>query len=171
MRKLLQTLCVLISASAIFFGCTENKKTDEFPQTPPEEVVMRFYELIAEGGKITSQEALILVSDRYRTFDINDFRRWTQDFDKESKIEIAETILPTAPNESGDMVAVVKINVKTPSIFGGYFTTTSRMNLILDEETNSWKIDFMADTIDESEFLEAPTEVKAENMETEGEKQ
>jgi hypothetical protein len=153
--------CASVLAFALTYGCTK-EQTGKFPQTPPDKVVERFYDLLAEGGKLANREALMMVSTKYRSLGTDNFRKWTQSFNKETKFKVVETVLPAKPNGSGDWVAAVKLEVKTPSKFGDYFTTTSRVNLILDKEENKWKIDFMADSIDESEFLNAPEDARAD---------
>ncbi len=150
----------LVLAVGLFHGCTKNE-TAKFPDTAPDEVVERFYGLLGEGGKLSIREAHTMVSTKYRVMDQNDFRRWTENFNKETKYKALETNLPAARNEDGDWVATVKLEVKSPSSFGDYFATTSKVNLILDSEDNKWKIDFMADSIDESGFLSAPAEARA----------
>ena len=102
-----------------------------------------------------------MVSTKYRGLDPNDFRKWTDTYNRDSKISIMETVVPVAPDSKGDMVAKVIMEVQTPSTFGDYFSTTSNVNLILDKDSNEWKIDFMADTIDESEYLNAPAEANS----------
>lgn len=151
----------LVLAFGLFHGCTKNE-TSMFPDTPPAEVVEHFYGLIAEGGKLSSREALMMASTKYRVLDQNDFRRWTESFNKETKYKVISTDLPTAPNKDGYWIASVKMEVRSPSSFGDFFTTTSTVNLILDKKNNVWKIDFMAESIDESDFLNAPAEARAE---------
>jgi len=152
--------CTLVLAIVLSYGCAK-EKSNRFPDTPPGKVVEHFYELLGEGGKLSSREALTMVSTRYRALDADNFRKWTQSYNSEARFEVIETALPTKPDKNGDWVAVVKLEVKTPSMFGDHFTTTSKINLILDKDVNRWKIDFMADAIDESEFLNAPAEAKA----------
>lgn len=161
MRISIRFIVSVVLAIGLFYGCTKNE-TARFPDTPPAEVVEHFYGLIGEGGKLSIREALTMVSTKYRVMDQNDFRRWTERFSSDTKYKVLKTDLPAARNKGGDMIAAVKLEVKTPSSFGDYFVTTSQVNLILDTEDNRWKIDFMADSIDESAFLTAPAEARVE---------
>jgi len=145
---------------AVYIGCS-GKKASSMPATPPDQVVLHFYDLLKDGGKIANREAFNMVSTKYRGLDPNDFRKWTDTYNRDSKISIMETVVPVAPDSKGDMVAKVIMEVQTPSTFGDYFSTTSNVNLILDKDSNEWKIDFMADTIDESEYLNAPAEANS----------
>jgi hypothetical protein len=159
MKNSIRIIGMLVLAFGLFQGCTKTK-TAKFPDTPPAEVVERFYGLISEGGKLSNREALMMVSTKYRVMDQNNFRRWTESFGKDVKYKVLETTLPSAPDKDGDWIASVKLEVQTPSSFGDYFSTTSKVNLVLDKEENMWKIDFVGDSIDESEFLNAPAEAK-----------
>lgn len=154
--RLLAAAVVVLVALA----CSKADKKVEFPETPPDQVALRFFDLLSKGGKLTTMEAQSMVSTAYMEYDPDDFRRWTSSYSADSRIKVLETILPEKPNERGEWVASVMLEVKTPSSFGDYFTTHSRMNLILDQEANEWKIDFMGDTIDESHFREAPAEAR-----------
>jgi len=124
---------------------------------------MKFFDLLAQSGKLTNREALTMLSSSRQEINQDSFRRWTESFSSDTKVKVVKTILPEKPNDRGEMVAVVMLEAESPSTFGGTFTTTSRMHLILDEEANEWKIDYMGDTIDESEFKKAPADVKAED--------
>jgi len=143
-------------------GCTKTleKKT---PKTPPGQVVLKFFDLLAAGGKLSNREALTMLSNARQEINQDSFRRWTESFSPDTKIKIVKTILPKKPNDRGEIVAVVLLESEIPSSFGGTFTTTSRMHLILDEEANEWRIDYMGDTIDESDFKKAPADAKAED--------
>lgn len=109
---------------------------------------------------MTNLEALKLVSTKYSEVSPDNFRKWTESYTKGMTFKTKETIMPKEPNSKGDMVATVKLEVQSPSVFGGTFSSTSQINLILDEKKNEWKIDFMADTIDEEQFRKAPAEAK-----------
>jgi len=107
------------------------------------------------------KEAHQMLTDRFGPVDPNSFRKWVQEFEKGTKIKILETQTPKEKTKGGFFLAIVKMEVATPSIFGEPFISTSQMNLVLDEKTNEWKIDFLAQTIDyENEFKKAPVEAK-----------
>jgi len=115
-----------------------------------------FFKLLQDPGRLSNQEALKMVSTKYIDMSPDSFRKWTENFSSsESKIKIVGTILPKERTKSGDWVATVNLEIQTPSLFGDYFTSTSKLNLILDEKEKEWKIDFIADTIDESQFMTA----------------
>ncbi|VAX16519.1 hypothetical protein MNBD_NITROSPINAE03-494 [hydrothermal vent metagenome] len=148
-------------------GCTSKKEEAVLPATTPDKVVLRFFDLIAEGGKLTTMEAMKMISPKTSRIDLNTFRKWTQEFSKESKVKIVETIIRKQRDKDGNMMANVRMEVLTPSIFGGDFTSTSNMNLILNEEANKWEIDFLAQTVNEDDFLKAPKDARAVPLEPE----
>ena len=45
--------------------------------------------------------------------------------------------------------AIVTIEYQMPSSFGGIYTVRTAVHLNVDEETNSWKLDFRGDTDDQ----------------------
>lgn len=141
-------------------GC-DQKSANKLPATPPDQVVMRFFDLLSEGGKLTNKEAHQMISARYGDVDPDTFRRWTENFDNRSKVTITETKIADTPDKNGEIIATVLMKIATPSLFGGEFTTTSRMNLLLDKERNVWRIDFLAQTIDEEAYRNGPAEARA----------
>jgi hypothetical protein len=150
-------MAAIITVAAI--ACSKGSASKK-PATPPDQVVTKFFELLSDGGKLTNLEALKMVSAKYTEVTPDNFRRWTENYTKETSFKIKEIITPKEPNSKGDMVVIVKLEVQSPSTFGGTFSTTSQMNLILDEKSNEWKIDFMAETIDEEPFRKMPAEAK-----------
>ncbi len=140
-------------------SCTQ-KQEMKFPEMSPDKVVMRFYDLLGDSGKLTNKEAFQMIDGNDGGIDQNTFRKWTENFSSESKITITETKLPDKPNENGDYIAIVKMEIDTPSFFGGTFKTTSQMNLILDQAEMKWRIDFLAQTINEDDFRSASPEAK-----------
>jgi hypothetical protein len=154
-KVILLTGIITVSVHACSKGSNSQK-----PTTPPDQAVTKFFGLISEGGKLTNLEALKMVSTKYTDVNPDNFRRWTENYTKETSFKIKETIIAKEPNSKGDMLAMVKMEVQTPSTFGGTFSTTSQINLILDEKTNEWKIDFLAETIDEEQFRKMPAEAK-----------
>lgn len=150
-------MAVIITVAAV--ACSKGSSSPK-PATPPDQVVTKFFQLLSEGGKLTNLEALKMVSTKYSEVSPDNFRKWTESYTKEISFKAKETIIPKEPNSKGDMVATVKLEVLSPSTFGGTYSTTSQINLILDEKTNEWKIDFMADTIEEDQFRTAAAEAK-----------
>jgi len=131
---------------------------------PPEKVVLKFYSLLGQGGKLTLKEAHGMVSQKYGHVDPDSFRKWVQDFEKGTKIKIVDVDVPKERNKGGVYVASVRMEVATPSLFGDAFISTSRMNLVLDEELNEWKIDFLAETNKyENDYKNEPLEAKADS--------
>lgn len=156
-------LFLLIAFSVITaIGCSKGTVSKK-AATPPDQVVTKFFELLAEGGKLTNLEALKMVSTKYGDVSPDNFRKWTENYTKETSFKIKETTIAKEPNSKGDLLATVKLEVETPSTFGGTFTSTSQMNLILDEKANEWKIDFVAETINEEQFRNMPAEARAAN--------
>ncbi len=152
MKYVLRTFIWPLLATIVFIGCT--KPQAKFPEAKPEEVASRFFKLLADGGRLSNQEAFKMVSTKYGVMDIDSFRKWTENYGTaQSKIKVLQAVLPAKPNKSGDWIAVVKLEVNTPSIFDANFKTSSQVNLILDQKANEWQIDFNADTIDESTFV------------------
>ncbi len=151
-RLLLCALLIVVVAS----GCTKNKKA-KFPDIPPQEVAVRFFRLLADGGRLTLQEAQKMVSTKYGVISEDNFRKWTENFGStKNTIKVVKSVLPQAPNKKGEWIATVNLEVKTPSMFSDSYTSTSQINFILDEKENEWKVDFMGDTLDEAQFKAAP---------------
>jgi len=137
---------LLIGLLFAFIGCGSKV---ELPKETPEEVVKKFYSLLSQKGKGSASAAHKMISTKYRSLDEDAFRRWTEAYDIDTKIRVIESSISNKKDKRGDIIARVKIEFSTPSIFGGSFTSTSNTNLILDEKEKTWKIDFTAETIDE----------------------
>jgi len=150
-------------------ACTNGSKTSGKPQKSPDVVVTEFFKLLADGGRLANQEAQKMIANKYGEIAPDVFRKWTRGYSPESKISVVETLQSKEKTKDGDLLALVKLKIETPSIFGDPFVSSSSINLILDEETNSWKIDFLAQTIDESEFrkvnMTAGLELEKDNLE------
>lgn len=118
---------------------------DVKPAEAPEEVVKKFYAYVKEGGPTTLNEAYRLCDLRPGTLDEGRFKETVTKYPKDLEVKVLGTTIDDKKN-----IAVVSIECKTASSFGGYMTTTSDLNLSLDKETKSWKIDFVGDTYEES---------------------
>ena len=118
-------------------GCS---KTSNQPAEAPEDVVKKFYAYIKEGGPTTLGEAYKLCSTKHYVQPEDRFRDTVSKFSKDMKVNVLGSKIMKDK-------AVVKIECKVPSVFGGDFVQESDINLDLDEKTNSWKIDFTGETL------------------------
>ena len=116
------------------------------PEQSPESVVEKFYEYISEskirGGTLLIREAFKLTSGGQSRYDQAKFleviNRYPSGFNA--------TIIKANIHEQH---AEVAIEYKMASTFGGAYTINSVIPLIVDEKTNTWKIDFRGDTDDQ----------------------
>lgn len=163
MKFAIRLFICLFLAAAVSPACKNTSV--KFPVVTPEEVAAKFFRLLADGGRLSNQEAHKMVSTKYGDVSPDNFRRMTENFQSTtSKIKVVQATLPKDVNKHGDWVAMVKLEVKTPSRFGDDFITSSQINLILDEESHEWQIDYNAETIDESSFMKAPQEANGTEL-------
>lgn len=160
------SVAFLVALVTCLAACDTSTKTST-PTDTPEKVILRFFSLLADGGKLSNREALTMISTAYGPVNPDSFRRWTEKFTNETKIKVVSTDVAKVKNKHDDLVATVNLEVLTPSIFGGDFATTSTIHLILDEKTNNWKIDFLALSVNEDSFKKEPAEAKIEEGEAE----
>lgn len=138
-RYLFAFFAVIMLFSA---GCKSNEVK---PAESPEEVVKKFYSYIKEGGPTTLNEAYRLCDLRPGTLDESRFKETVTRYPKDLEVKILGTAIDDKKN-----IAVVSIECRTASSFGGYLTTTTDLNLSLDKEAKAWKIDFVGDTYEET---------------------
>ncbi len=144
---------LLLSSLVVFAlnGCSEPEKST-LPAETPQQVVEKFFSYLQSGGKRTLEEAHKLTNSSSQSVQSDSFRRWTEMYDPDTEITVLKSRILEQPSKAGEKVAEVTIGFKVPSAFGGFMDSTSLMHLTLDRETNSWKIDFLAETIDEEVF-------------------
>ena len=105
----------------------------------PDEVVKKFYSYIGEGGSSSLAEAYKLISTTHFTLTEDKFNGIVLNYPKGMAVKIlGSKVLQDR--------AVVTIEYKIASAFGGDFTATTDINLDLDEKSKSWKIDFTGET-------------------------
>lgn len=126
--------------AAFWAGCS---KKPSLPEEKPEEVVKKFYAYIKEGGTTTLGEAFRLTK-KSNLFE-DEFKKIVSDYPKEMEVKVLGSKIDEEKN-----IATVAIEYKTPSSFGGFMVANTDINLVVDPETNSWKIDFTGDTRDEN---------------------
>lgn len=122
-------------------GCGEKRIT---PSEKPEDVVKKFYAFIKEGGPTTLTEAYKLVDSR-NNVDEGSFKQTVSNYPKDMDVKVVKSTV----NDEKD-IAVVTIEYRTESSFGGYITTNTDVNLTLDKEKRAWKIDFAGDSYEET---------------------
>ena len=142
MKKLtfLAMVIVFSSISLLISGCS---RTSNQPAESPEDVVKKFYAYVQEGGPTTLGEAYKLCSSKYYKLSEDRFKDIVSKYSKDMRVNVIGSKIVKDR-------AVVKIECKVPSSFGGDFVQESDVNLDLDEKTNSWKIDFTGETQPES---------------------
>ncbi len=138
----------------ILFSLQSCSKVDKqnLPEETPRQVVEKFYSYLKKGGKRTLVEAQRLTVLKESSSSARLFRNWTVHYHADTEVIVLESRILDKPAKDGSTIAEVQMSVKVPSTFGGFHETTSLMHLILDKETNSWKIDFFAETVDEENF-------------------
>jgi len=116
------------------------------PEQSPEVVVEKFYEYISEskirGGSLLIREAFKLTSGDQSRYGQAKFLEVINNYPAGFKATIVKT-------EIQDGRAEVAIEYDMASSFGGAYKVGAVVPLIVDEETNTWKIDFRGDTDDQ----------------------
>ncbi|MEK7850757.1 MAG: hypothetical protein AAB275_02635 [Deltaproteobacteria bacterium] len=105
----------------------------------PEDVVKKFYAYVGEGGSSSLAEAYKLISTKNFTLTEDKFKGIVLNYSKGMAVKIVGT-------KVFDDRAVVTIEYKIASTFGGEFTSITDINLDLDLKSKSWKIDFTGET-------------------------
>lgn len=137
-----EDIFLLISLVFVFGGCSANGNSASMKGSEkPEDVVRKFYSYIAEGGPTTLHEAYKLIStSRYKMRE-EQFKGIVANYSKNMQVNILGS------NIKNDF-AVVTIEYRVPSAFGGDFVSQSELHLDLDKATRTWKIDFTGETYD-----------------------
>ncbi|MCP4315444.1 MAG: hypothetical protein GY789_05295 [Hyphomicrobiales bacterium] len=128
--------------AAINFGYQETP----LPEETAVSVVERFYEYVSEakirGGNLLINEAYKLTSGDQSRTDQALFLGIVNRYPPGFKAEIIESRVQ-------DKHAIVTIEYKMPSSFGGIYAVRTPVHLNLDQERNTWKLDFRGDTDDQ----------------------
>ncbi len=128
--------------AAINFGYQETP----LPEETAVSVVERFYEYVSEakirGGNLGINEAYKLTSGDQSRTDQALFLGIVNRYPPGFKAEIIESRVQ-------DKHAIVTIEYKMPSSFGGIYAVRTPVHLNLDQERNTWKLDFRGDTDDQ----------------------
>ena len=105
----------------------------------PEEVVKRFYAFIGEGGPSSLDEAYRLLNTGKFAISEDRFKNIVTNYPKDLRVNVIK-------GKVDEGQAVVPIEYKVASSFGGDYTVKSDVILNLDENAKSWLIDFRGDS-------------------------
>ncbi len=143
------------SFAAINFAYLEKP----LPEETAVSVVEKFYEYVSEakirGGSLLISEAYKLTSGAQSRTDQALFLGIVNRYPPGFKVEIVESGVQGRH-------AIVTIEYQMPSSFGDIYTVRTDVYLGVDEETNTWKLDFRGDTDDQ----DRETIIKAMQSET-----
>ena len=116
------------------------------PEQSPEVVVEKFYEYVSEakirGGSLLIREAFKLTSGDQSRYGQAKFLEVINNYPAGFKATIVKSDIQ-------GWRAEVVIEYEMASLFGGAYKVNAVVPLIVDEETNTWKIDFRGDTDDQ----------------------
>lgn len=132
---ILTVIFIIIGVYAYQYSGSVKIKTSE----SPEEVVKKFYSYIAEGGSSSISEAYRQVSSKRFTLTEDKFKGIVLNYPKNMVVKIIGSKVVKDR-------AVVTIEYKCTSAFGGEVCVTTDVNLDLDEKSKSWKIDFTGES-------------------------
>ena len=144
MLKKLVGLIIIV----LLIGCSSSQQ--KLPEETPEKVVERFFKLLGEGGASSLAEARKMVSDKYYHPTEDNFKKWVDQY--QSSTEIRNLQSKIIKDKRDEKIAQVTLEYSVPSDFGGTYTAKSSVNLILDNKSNSWKIDFTGETLPEDAY-------------------
>ena len=139
---------VYLSIIVLLIGCSSSKQ--KLPEETPEKVVERFFKLLGEGGPSSLAEARKMVSDKYYLPTEENFKRWVDQYPSSTEIKNLQSKI--VKDKKNEKIVQVTLEYTVPSDFGGTYTAKSSVNLILDNKSNSWKIDFTAETLPEEAY-------------------
>ena len=132
----------------LLIGCSSSQQ--KLPEETPEKVVEKFFKLLGEGGPSSLAEARKMVSDKYYLPTEENFKRWVDQYPSSTEIKNIQSKI--IKDKRDEKIAQVTLEYSVPSDFGGTYTAKSSVNLILDNKSNSWKIDFTAETLPEESY-------------------
>ncbi len=113
------------------------------PAEAPDVVLKRFYDYISEaklkGGASPAREAFKLIDSERSQLIVEQFLEVVKKYPPGFQAEVGKA-------EIHGSQATVPISYKIASSFGGFYTVNEVIPLVLDERSNSWKVDFTGET-------------------------
>jgi hypothetical protein len=142
MAALTTLLLVGVGFAAITFGPLD----EALPEERPAAVVETFYEYISEakirGGSLLINEAYNLTTGAQTQTDRALFLGIINQYPSGFRADIVHSRIL-------DRHAIVGIEYQMPSSFGGTYSVQANVYLTVDDETQTWKLDFRGDTDDQ----------------------
>lgn len=147
-QRAAQQIFAIIFLSIVLVGCegvVGNKVA--LPTETPEAVVTQFYEFISEagirGGTIPIKEAYKMVSSKSQMHEqrfVGIIRKYPPGF----KVDVVGSQILKEENQ-----AVVTVEYKMASAFGSGYIVNTDVHLVVDKDSNTWKIDFTGESDDQ----------------------
>lgn len=171
-RAIIKGTCaavLILTVGGFLTGCGEDQAP--LPEEKAEAVVKKFYEYISEakirGGNLLIREAYKLTSSKDSKLSQPTFIEIIDKYPPGFKVEI---IGSAVKGRHADVI----IEYKVSSAFGGMVAVRTGIPLNVDEETNTWKIDFTGETDGQDvaaiKKTDAPPPVKKPEAEGESKK-
>lgn len=138
----------IVFFSALIAGCggSDGNRT-ALPMEKPEAVVEQFYEFVSEagirGGTMPIKEAYKMLSSQSQMHQqrfVGIIKKYPPGF----KVDVMGA---TINSDKGQ--AVVGIAYKMASAFGAGYTVNTDTHLVVDKDSNTWKIDFTGESDDQ----------------------
>ncbi len=147
--RIIPLATILFAFANLLVGCGEKTAAPPLPQEKPETVVKQFYEHLSEagirGGNVSIQEAYKLVSQHSQMH-----RQRFAGIIKQYPSGFMANIVKSSIDEE-KRLAVVTIEYRMASMFGKGYLVNTDIPLVVDDKTNTWKIDFTGEFDDQDE--------------------
>ena len=134
---------ILLAGGLLLAGCGESR-VDTGAVESPESVIKRFYAYIKEGGPTAIAEAYKLVDERCK-LSKERFEAIVRKYPPDLEVNVVGSTIK-------DDHADVNIEYQMASMFGGTYTVKTAIPLRFDRKSNSWKVDFTGETVDDQKY-------------------
>ncbi len=143
MKTTKRLFAVMLVVGIMLAGCGESGVSSKAVESP-ESVIKRFYAYIKEGGPTAIGEAYKLVDERCR-LSKERFESIVKNYPPDLNVNVVGSNIK-------DDHADVSIEYQMASMFGGTYTVKTAIPLRFDKKTNSWKVDFTGETVDDEKY-------------------
>ncbi len=133
----------MLFVAVVLAGCGESGVGSKATESP-ESVIKRFYAYIAEGGPTAIGEAYKMVDERCR-LSKERFESIVRNYPPDFNVNVVGSNIE-------DDHADVSIEYQMASMFGGTYTVKTAIPLRFDRKTNSWKVDFTGESLNNEKY-------------------